>query len=104
MTDLKNNFILLQTRRFMCLFAFMNIPEQVKNEARWLIEQYGDSFDYLGNHEGADYFLYKFPEDVTTGFPFVFRYGDGQVMTYSDFEALDLINLLIKDFDEVGVE
>ena len=65
----------------------MNIPEQVKNEARWLIEQYGDSFDYLGNHEGADYFLYKFPEDVTTGFPFVFRYGDGQVMTYSDFEV-----------------
>ena len=31
----------------------MNIPEQVKNEARWLIEQYGDCFDYLGNHEGA---------------------------------------------------
>lgn len=82
----------------------MNIPEQVKNEARWLIEQYGDSFDYLGNHEGADYFLYKFPEDVTTGFPFVFRYGDGSVMTFSDFEALDLINLFIKNFDEVGVE
>ena len=61
-----------------------------------LIEQYGDSFDYLGNHEGADYFLYKFPEDVTTGFPFVFRYGDGPVMTFSDFEALDLINLFIK--------
>ena len=69
----------------------MNIPEQVKNEARWLIEQYGD-------------FLYKFPEDVTTGFPFVFRYGDGPVMTFSDFEALDLINLFIKNFDEIGVE
>lgn len=48
--------------------------------------------------------MYKFPEDVTTGFPFVFRYGDGPVMTFSDFEALDLINLFIKNFDEVGVE
>ena len=30
----------------------MNIPEQVKNEARVLIEQYGDTFEYLGIYEG----------------------------------------------------
>lgn len=29
----------------------MNIPEQVKNEARVLIEQYGDTFEYLGIYE-----------------------------------------------------
>ena len=71
----------------------MNIPEQVKNEARWLIEQYGDSFDYLGNHEGADYFLYKFPDDVTPGIPFAFRHADGKAITFSDFDAIDFIKI-----------
>ena len=41
----------------------MNVPEQVKNEARELIEQYGDSFEYLGNYEGSDVYVFKFPED-----------------------------------------
>lgn len=35
----------------------MNIPEQVKNEARWLIEQYGDSFDYLVIMKGRTIFV-----------------------------------------------
>lgn len=105
MTELKNYFIPLQTRLFLYAFlCIMKVPEQVKNEARELIEQYGDSFDYLGNYEGADYFVYKFPEDATTGFPFVFRYGDGPVMTISGFDALDLINLLVEDVEEVDVE
>lgn len=82
----------------------MNVPEEVKHEARWLIEQYGDSFDYLGNYEGADYFVFQFPEDSTTGFPFVFQYGRGAVMTITGFDALDLIHLLVKDVDVVGVE
>lgn len=82
----------------------MNVPEPVKNEARRLIERYGDSFDYLGSHEGADYFVFRFPEDSTTGFPFVFQYGKGPVMTITGFEALELINLLVEDVDEVGVE
>lgn len=82
----------------------MNVPEQVKNEARGLIEQYGDSFEYLGNYEGADYYVYKFPEDFCTGFPFVFQYENGSVFTITGFEALDTINLFIKDADEVEVE
>lgn len=82
----------------------MNIPEQVKNEARQLIEQYGDSFEYLGNYEGADYYVFKFPEDSCTGFPFVFQYENGSVFTITGFEALDTINLLIKDTDEGDVE
>lgn len=82
----------------------MNIPEQVKNEARWLIEQYGDSFAYLGNLDGADYYVYQFPEDAVTGFPFVYQYYEGKVFTITGFDALDTINLFIKDTDEVEVE
>lgn len=55
----------------------MNIPEQVKNEARLLIEQYGDSFEYLGKFEGQDAYVFKFPEDSDTGYPFIYLY-DGK--------------------------
>lgn len=82
----------------------MNIPEAVKNEARGLIEQYGDSFEYLGEYEGADYYVFKFPEDSCTGFPFVFQYADGLVFTITGFEALDTIDLFVKDADEGDVE
>lgn len=82
----------------------MNVPQQVKDAARDLIDQYGDSFDYLGNLEGIDYFVYRFPDDTTTGFPFVYQYGHGPVLTITGFEALDIINLLVKDLEEVDIE
>ena len=75
----------------------MNVPEQVKNEARGLIEQYGDSFEYLGNYEGSDVYVFKFPEDADTGFPFVYWYKDGSVFVEMGFKALDTINLFVKD-------
>ena len=52
----------------------MNIPEQVKNEARVLIEQYGDTFEYLGIYEGQEAYVFKFPGDSCTGYPFVYLY------------------------------
>lgn len=82
----------------------MNVPEQVKNEARGLIEQFGDSFEYLGNSEGAAYYMFKFPEDSTTGFPFVYQYFDGKVFTITGFDALDIVNSFLKDTDEGEVE
>lgn len=82
----------------------MKVPEQIKSEARWLIEQYGDSFDYLGNYEGQEVYLFKFPEDSCTGFPFVYLFKDGLVTEITGFESLDIIGLLIKDVDMVDVE
>lgn len=82
----------------------MNIPEQVKNKARWLIEQYGDSFDYLGDYEGQDAYLFNFPEDTVTGLPFVYLFKDGHVTEKTGFESLDIIALLVKDIDMVDVE
>ena len=78
-------------------FCVMNIPEQVKDEARVLIEQYGESFDYLGNHEGQEVYMFKFPADSDTGFPFVYWYKDGNVFVETGFSALESISLFVKD-------
>ena len=94
----------MQQGVFYVPFCVMNIPEQVRSEARLLIEQYGESFGYLGNHGGADFFVFEFPEDSSTGFPYVYQYENGSVLTLTGFEALDIINLLVKDVDEVDVE
>ena len=82
----------------------MNVPEQVKNEARPLIEQYGDSFDYLGNQEA---YLFRFPDDATVGFPFLYLFKDGEAMEVTGpgvFDFIDLYTSGIEDADEVGVE
>lgn len=94
----------MQRRRTGAPICVMNIPEEVKNEARGLIEQYGDSFRYLGNCEGADFYMFNFPEDSSTGFPFVYQYFDGKVLTITGFAALDTVNSFLKDADESEVE
>ena len=85
----------------------MNVPEQVKNEARPLIEQYGDSFDYLGNREGQEAYLFRFPDDATVGFPVLYLFKDGEAMEVTGpgvFDFIDLYTPGIEDADEVGVE
>ena len=85
----------------------MNVPEQVKNEARPLIEQYGDSFDYLGNREGQEAYLFRFPDDATVGFPFLYLFKDGEAMEVTGpgvFDFIDLYTPGIEDADEFGVE
>lgn len=72
-------------------------PQIVKDAASYLIELYGDNFDYLGKHEGADAYMFKFPEDADTGFPFVYIHKDGKVTEITGFEALDIVRLFVKD-------
>ena len=43
------------------------IPQIVKDAASYLIEMFGDNFDYLGKYEGADVYMYHFSEEVTVG-------------------------------------
>ncbi len=98
----------------------MNIPEQVKNEARALIEQYGDTFEYLGIYEGQEAYVFKFPEDSCTGYPFVYLY-DGKdateitgpfVYLYDGKDAteitgplsLDVIDSCIENIEEGDIE
>ena len=73
------------------------IPQIVKNAAKDLIDMYGDKFEDLGKYEGSDAYAFHFPDDVDTGFPFVFIYKNGKISEITGFEALDIITLFVKD-------
>ena len=82
----------------------VKVPQIVKNAAKDLIEIYGDKFEYLGKYEGADAYVYQFPDGVCTGFPFVYLVKDGMVDVITDSPALFIIDLLVEDNDDTGVE
>ncbi len=82
----------------------MNIPEQVKNEARALIEQYGDTFEYLGIYEGQEAYVFKFPEDSCTGYPFVYLYDGKDVTEITGPLSLDVIDSCIENIEEGDIE
>lgn len=73
-----------------------NIPTQVKKAAAELIEAYGDSIDYIGIYKGKQVYLYRFPEDIETGFPFYYLYDGKSVDVVTGFEALDLAQYFSK--------
>lgn len=80
------------------------IPQIVKDAARNLIQIYGDKIDYLGKYEGADAYMFHFPDDSCTGYPFVYLVKDGKVDEVTDSPALYIVGLLVKDVDESDVE
>lgn len=82
----------------------VKIPQIVKNAAKDLIEIYGDKFDYLGKFEGADAYVFLFPEDSCTGFPIVYLVKDGQLDVITDSPALFIIDSLVEDIDETRVK
>lgn len=73
------------------------IPQIVKDAAKDLIKIYGDNIDFLGKYEGADAYIYHFPDDTSTGFPFVYIHKDDKVTEITGFEALDILRLFVKD-------
>lgn len=85
----------------MCV---MNIPVQVKDEARELIEQYGDTFEYLGDYEGQEAYMFKFPEDSCTGYPFVYLYDGNTVTEISGPLSLDIIGSFVENVEVSDVE
>ena len=72
------------------------IPIKVQSEAQHLINRYGQNFDYIGNFNGHEYYIYKFPEETITGFPFVYVYNSEteEVLEISGSRALDIIGEL----------
>ncbi len=75
----------------------MEIPKQVKEAAQELIQMYGDSFLYLGPYEGADVYLYQFPEAAVVGFPILFLWKDGIVREVQGVDSLSIIEQLVED-------
>lgn len=82
----------------------MKVPEQIKNAAKSLIDLYGDTFDYLGKYKGKGAFLFRFPENSNTGFPFIYLIKGDKVTEITGFEALEILNSLVENLDEVSVE
>lgn len=74
----------------------MKVPEQIKTAAKGLIDMFGPRFEYLGRHDGADFYLFRFPDDSETGFPCVYRYENGKVLEITGFHALDIIGLFVE--------
>ena len=82
----------------------MNIPASIIKAARELVEQYGSTFDHLGEYKGCQAYVFCFPEDSETGFPFVYLLApDGHVTEVTGFDALDIINALVVEDVSVGV-
>lgn len=86
----------MSKRTYLCGMKHI-IPQAVKQEAAYLSKIYGEHISYLGKENGAEYYKFDFPEDTDTGFPFVYQYADGVVMTFNDFRALDIIDLFVKE-------
>lgn len=74
------------------------IPESVLTAAKGLINLYGNSFEYLGKYMGTDVYRFKFPANTQTGYPFVFIYNtkDGCTDAITGFDALDIIEEVVK--------
>lgn len=70
-----------------------SIPESVVHEAQSLIELYGNTLEYLGEYKGYDAYLFAFPDNKETGFPFVYIHdtANDTVLEVTGFRALDII-------------
>ncbi|MBQ8061742.1 MAG: hypothetical protein IJ205_07385 [Bacteroidales bacterium] len=73
----------------------MNIPEAVIVAAGEFVEQYGARFEYLGVYDDRDVWVFLFPEEENTGFPFVYLYKDGKAEEISGWLALDIISSVV---------
>lgn len=73
------------------------IPTQVLKAADYFVSMYGQKLAYLGQYESKDAWQFCFPEDEELGFPVVYLYSDEKVDTINGFDALHIVNLLVKD-------
>lgn len=74
----------------------MNIPAKVKEAAQELIAIYGSHLKHLGKSDGADFYMFKFPDDEDTGFPVVYQFENNEVLTLTGFAALNIARLFVK--------
>ena len=72
----------------------MDIPQIVTEKAKELIELYGPQLAYIGNYENQQVYMFQFPENTETGFPFVYLYdktSDGATEV-TGIDALEVIS------------
>ena len=78
-------------------FADMEIPAEVLKAAAKIVSQYGENFTLVGEHEGSDVYRYRFPQNMKTGFPFLYLYKDGKVRFVTGYDALKIVRLLVTE-------
>ena len=82
----------------------IKIPKEVKQEAQYLIDRYGDRLKYLGDVDGQKAWLVAFPADATIGYPVVYLFKNGEALEVSDSLAFDFIGMYVENLDEIGIE
>ena len=71
----------------------MKTPPEVLKAAKGLVNMFGPHFVLLGERDGQEVYMFQFPEDSTTGFPFVYLYEKGKpALEVTGFEAVDIID------------
>ena len=71
-----------------------NVPLEVIQEAEELVDMFGLHFKYLGKKENQEVYSFVFPEDIETGYPFVYVYEPGKgAFEITGEKALDIIML-----------
>lgn len=75
------------------------IPQSVIQEAKGLVELYGNTIKYLGVKGKLHVYMFEFPEQVVTGFPFVFLYDqeNDSTDTITGLGAVDIISEFLND-------
>lgn len=53
----------------------MEVPQAVIKAAKGLVKMFGPSFEYLGEHNGSDVFMFAFPDGTFTCEPYLFLYS-----------------------------
>ena len=82
----------------------MEIPAKVRQAAQYLVEMYGDHLEHLGQYQGAEAFYYRFPDDITAGFPPVYLMKDDNLREVGEFEALEIISSFVENLSESDVK
>ena len=68
------------------------IPQKVKTEFRTLSAMYGEhNIVHIGTRKCTEYFLFKFPDNTETGFPNVIAYKNGEIMSITGFDAINIV-------------
>lgn len=69
------------------------IPKSVLKAAKDLIYRYGERLVLVGRYNGQDVYVFSFPENVETGFPFLYLYDERRqsVFEVTGPEALEII-------------
>lgn len=76
------------------------IPSVVIARAKELIDLYGNCLEYCGDYQGQCVYLFCFPDDLETGFPFVYLY-DKMTETVEEITGFDALHILSEITEEI---